>query len=126
MRTGPLRPTLRITKAVSDLQRLRILMMLKHGELCACQIVEVLSLAPSTVSKHLSILSDAGLVDMRKESRWAYFRLSDDPLEVSAHTMLKWLEDAIKDDPVIRQDSKKLQAITAIDPEILCRNQRKR
>ncbi len=46
--------TVKVTKALGDVQRLRILSLLEHGELCVCQIIEVLGLAPSTVSKHLS------------------------------------------------------------------------
>ena len=46
------------------------------GELCACQITELFGLAPSTMSKHLSILYQAGLVDSRKEGRWIYFRVA--------------------------------------------------
>jgi DNA-binding transcriptional ArsR family regulator len=45
------------------------------GELCVCQIIELLGLVPSTVSKHMSILKQAGLVENRKEARWMYYRL---------------------------------------------------
>ena len=70
--------TLNITKALSDENRIRALMMLTGGELCVCQIIEMLGLAPSTVSKHMSILRQAGLVETRKEGRWIYYRLSKD------------------------------------------------
>jgi len=53
-------------------------MMLSGGELCACQIIEMLGLAPSTVSKHMSILRQAGLVETRKEGRWIYYRLAEE------------------------------------------------
>ena len=69
MNREAMRETLRVTKALSDLQRVRILMLLRGGELCVCQIVEVLALAPSTISKHLSLLSAAGLVDWRKSRK---------------------------------------------------------
>mgnify|MGYP001377373556 FL=1 len=75
MRNDAMRAALRVTKALSDGQRVRALMLLRGGELCVCRIVEVLALAPSTVSKHLSILSEADLVDVHKEGRWAYYRL---------------------------------------------------
>ena len=64
-----------VSKALADQNRIRALLLLKDRELCVCQITEVLSLAPSTVSKHMSILKQAGLVQMRKEGRWAYYRL---------------------------------------------------
>ena len=71
-----MKATLRVTKALADTQRVRILLLLERGELCVCQIIEVLGLAPSTVSKHLSLLHAAGLVDVRKEGRWVYYSLS--------------------------------------------------
>lgn len=121
-----MRSTLRVTKALADLQRVRILMLLQAGERCVCQIVEVLALAPSTVSKHLSILSTAGLVDFRKHGRWAYYRLPEGTAGAFVRPVLKWLGDTLKTDETIEQDAKKLKAVVACDPESLCRRQRKR
>jgi len=70
-----MRALLKTTKALSDRTRLRILRLLSGGELCVCQVVAALQLAPSTVSRHLSLLEDAGLVAMRRNGRWAYYRL---------------------------------------------------
>ena len=67
-----------ITKAISDPNRVRILMALRAGELCVCRIIELLQLAPSTVSKHLTILKRAGLIEGRKEGRWMHYRLPAD------------------------------------------------
>jgi ArsR family transcriptional regulator, arsenate/arsenite/antimonite-responsive transcriptional repressor len=125
MNSDALRKTLRITKAVADLQRVRILMMLEPGELCVCQIVEVLALAPSTISKHLSILSGAGLVDFRKDGRWAYYRLPAERVDASVRPLLKWLGDALKGAAMIERDRKKLRSVVACDPGSLCRRQRK-
>ena len=55
-----------LAKALSDENRVRALMMLREGELCVCQIIELLGLAPSTVSKHMSILRQVRLVQTRK------------------------------------------------------------
>ena len=60
-----MRGCLAITKALSDANRVRVLMGLTTGELCVCQIIEMLSLAPSTVSKHMSVLRQARLVESR-------------------------------------------------------------
>jgi ArsR family transcriptional regulator, arsenate/arsenite/antimonite-responsive transcriptional repressor len=121
-----MRATLRVTKALADLQRVRILMMLASGELCVCQIVEVLGLAPSTVSKHLSILSTAGLVDSRKEGRWMYYRLPEGSAGVFVRPVLKWLSGTLKNDGAIERDARKLRAVVCCDPESLCRRQRER
>jgi DNA-binding transcriptional ArsR family regulator len=126
MSSESMKATLRVTKALADLQRVRILMMLGDGELCVCQILEVLALAPSTVSKHLSILSAAGLVDSRKEGRWMYYRLPEGAGGDRVGPVLKWLDKMLKDDERIRQDAKKLRAVVACHPGSLCRRQRER
>lgn len=121
-----LRATLRVTKALADIQRVRVLMMLQPGELCVCQIVEVLSLAPSTVSKHLSILNDARLVAARKEGRWMYYRLSEGAEGAFVRPVLRWLNESLQGDGTTAQDAEKLKAVVACDPEKLCRRQRER
>ena len=66
-----------INKALSDESRVRALLALRDQELCVCQLIELLGLAPSTVSKHMTILKQAGLVEGRKDGRWIYYRLAD-------------------------------------------------
>jgi DNA-binding transcriptional ArsR family regulator len=126
MNSEAMRSTLRITKALSDIQRLRILLMLRTGELCVCQIIAVLGLAPSTVSKHLSILSAAGLVDSRKDGRWAYYRLPQGEALKAVKPVLKWLDGAIEGDDSVAKDAKRLEAALACPPESLSERQRKR
>ncbi len=62
-------------KACSDPTRLRILHMLRGGELCVCDIVEVLNVSQPKVSRHLGHLRKAGLVDARKEGLWIHYSL---------------------------------------------------
>jgi len=64
-------------KALSEESRLRILMLLKHGELCVCDIAENLCLTQPNISFHLSMLKDAGLISDRKEGRWTYYSLNE-------------------------------------------------
>ena len=68
--------TLDVLRALADENRLRVLFALRNGELCVCQLIALLELAPSTVSKHLSILRSARLVESRKDGRWMYYRLT--------------------------------------------------
>ncbi len=67
----------RVFKALADTNRLKILKLLKEGELCACELTIALSNSQSTVSHHLSVLKNAGLIKERKEGKWSYFRLAD-------------------------------------------------
>ena len=111
MRNDAMRTTLRVTKALSDGQRIRIMMLLRGGELCVCRIVEVLALAPSTVSKHLSILSEADLVEVRKDGRWAYYRLAQGEARNTVRPVLKWLEDMLGGNETVLRDGQQLADI---------------
>lgn len=86
-----------VMKVVADPTRVRILKMLEPGELCVCQIIAVLALTPSTVSRHLSLLKSAGLVNDRKEKKWVHYsldRASEDPYVVGILQKLSaWLVD---------------------------------
>ena len=64
-------------KAITDENRVRILAALKSHELCVCQITGMLDLAPSTTSKHLSILRQARLIESRKKGKWVYYTVPD-------------------------------------------------
>ena len=80
---------LAITKTLSDQNRIRILHALsEQGELCVRQIHEILGLAASTTSKHLSILASAALVEIRREGRWSYYRLNEDDATDETHRVL--------------------------------------
>ena len=66
-----------IFKAMADPCRLKILMLLREGELCVCEIMIGLDRPQSSTSHHLSILRDAGLITERKDGRWSRYRLSE-------------------------------------------------
>jgi len=116
---------LNIAKALSDRNRLRALMLLKKQPLCVCQIIELLALAPSTVSKHMSILRQARLVEGQKNSRWMYYRLAGAKSPDYARAVVKQILDVLRDDPTIKEDRKKLDKILKVDLEKICRKQRK-
>ena len=118
-----MREILSLTKALADENRLRALCALRDRELCVCQIIELLGLAPSTVSKHLSILHQARLVDNRKDGRWGYYRLAGDEAPEPARAALAWALDSLSGVPRIREDAKTLKRILKCAPEYLCRKQ---
>ena len=66
-----------IFQAMADPCRLKILMLLKEGELCVCEIMIGLDRPQSSTSHHLSVLKDAGLIKERKDGRWSRYRLSE-------------------------------------------------
>jgi DNA-binding transcriptional ArsR family regulator len=117
-----MREFLAVMKAFADENRLRIMLALQNRELCLCQIVELLGLANSTVSRHMSILYQARLVDVRKDGRWSYFRLAETQY-VEATEVLGTAVRALSRDPIVKSDKKRLKEILKVDPEKLCRRQ---
>lgn len=86
MKTKPTTPVDAMLRAFSDRTRLRILNMLRDGELCVCHIVEVLGVPQPTASRHLAYLRRARLVIARKEGLWSYYRLT--PARTKFHEKL--------------------------------------
>ena len=112
---------LAVTRALSDASRVRMLCALRGGELCVCQLIELLQLAPSTVSRHLSILSQAELVESRKDGRWVHYHLPRKRPSGLAARMTKYAFRALTDSSTIQKDERRLKAIRNADPEKLCR-----
>lgn len=77
MTTEPMRPLVDLLKALAHPVRLRILALLRDGELCVCEVAEVLGMAPSTVSEHLTDLRRTGLVREWKVGRWVHVALAE-------------------------------------------------
>ncbi len=119
-----MREILNITKALADENRLRALYALQPKELCLCQIIELLGLAPSTVSKHMSILKQARLIEGRKEGRWIYYRLTDSEEPAGVQKAIAWVCGALAKTQRIGEDGKRLKKILCMDREELCRQYR--
>jgi DNA-binding transcriptional ArsR family regulator len=92
-------------KAISDPTRIRMLKLLEGGELCVCEIMEVLGLVQSTASKHLNILKMSGLVESRKGGTWSYYRLSDRSRNHNKD-FLKFVALHLNEDATITKDKK--------------------
>jgi len=97
----------RMFRAFSDRTRLRILNLLRPGELCVCDLVRVLDVPQPKVSRHLAYLRKAGLVTSRKEGFWAYYELASG--ENAFHRkLLECLACCFNDVPELARDSKML------------------
>ena len=118
-----MRDLMAVIKALADENRVRILMALSPKELCVCQVVELLGLAPSTVSKHMAILKQAGLVDSRKEGRWMFYRRAEEDASIEAREMTALVSRLLADDLQEREDAKRLKQILKMDRDELCRKQ---
>ncbi len=94
-------------RAFSDRTRLRILHMLRDGELCVCHIVDVLGVPQPKASRHLAYLRKAGLVKARKQGQWSYYQLA--PARTAFHQkLLDCLSCCFDDVPELAKDAKRL------------------
>ncbi len=105
----------KVAKAVADPNRVKIVKMLQHKSMCVCELKTALGLAQPTVSKHLKILEEAGLVQHRKEERWINYYLTDDRGSSYAAAMLGNLRHWLEDDPEIAALRKRLPNIRRED-----------
>lgn len=76
-----------IYKSLADKTRLHILSLLKHDEMCVCELVEVLQMTQPAISQHLRKLRQAGLVKERKTAQWVYYRLDGSNIPFFSATM---------------------------------------
>jgi len=117
----PMREFMAITRALSDPNRVRILCALRRHELCVCQITELFALATSTVSKHLSVLYQAGLVASRKAERWVFYRLPDRAAPVAVREAIDWVHKSFAQTSEAAADTAKLKRILRMDLADICR-----
>ena len=110
---------LEISKALGDGSRLRAVLALREHELCLCQLIDLLGLAPSTVSKHMAQLTRAGLVRRRKDGRWHFYRLADASASPAACAALTWIIDAAREDPTAQADAARVEELMTQDLEEL-------
>lgn len=109
-----------VAKAAADRNRIRILKLLEGGELCVCQVTTVLDLAPATISKHLSVLRTAGLVQQRRDGRWVYYRLAEQDFTPYARRVLELAAASLTDDPTVAEDRRVLGMVNAMPLQALC------
>jgi len=99
-------------RAFSDRTRLRILHLLRDGELCVGDLVQTLAVPQPTASRHLAYLRRAGLVVSRKEGLWSFYSLA--PARGSFHeTLLDCLSSCFRDVPELHEDRARLQKLSS-------------
>ncbi len=113
---------IKIFKSLSDPNRIRILKMLQGKTLCVCEITEVLKLAASTVSSHLSNLKESGLIIEKKDGKWINYSINpnpENPVLASVIAMMNlWFE---KDDTVVKDK----KSVCCVDRNKLCKTKKK-
>ena len=118
MTTSPLTSAVNTHKALAHPARIRILAMLRGGELCVCQLIAVVRLAPSTISAHLAELKRAGLVEDRKEGKWVHVRLA---VGNEAREVLASVFSTLAADPQLKADLAVLTRLRRVELVVLTR-----
>lgn len=112
-----MRNLIKTLKALGDPNRIRIIKILEVRPLCVCEITYVLRLAPSTVSKHLSILRDAGFIFDQKENKWVNYYLNKTCQFQYVKDLMPLLDKWLPNDKVIMADREK---VNIADREKIC------
>lgn len=102
---------IKVMKALSDPNRVKIVKMLQYKTMCVCEIQVALRLAQPTVSKHLRILEEAGLVDFVKEGLWVNYFLADGGRSPYVLGILDKLKHWLEDDPQVADIIERLPTI---------------
>ena len=117
MSGGDMKQFLKVMKALSDSNRVKIVKLLQHRSLCVCELTEALGLAQPTVSKHLKALEEAGLVQSIKSEKWVDYFLSDGGETPFAATLLGNLRHWLDNDKEI---ASMVEMLPNIRREIIC------
>ncbi|MGD9210802.1 MAG: metalloregulator ArsR/SmtB family transcription factor [Desulfobacteraceae bacterium] len=112
-----MRKFIKVMKALSDPNRVKMLKLLQHKVMCVCEIQDALGLAQSTTSKHLKILEEAGLITFSKEGLWVNYRLADGAQNPYVANLLGNLKHWLEEEPEITTLVAKLPEI---DRKIIC------
>ncbi|MCL7489009.1 MAG: metalloregulator ArsR/SmtB family transcription factor [Desulfobulbaceae bacterium] len=94
---------IRVMKALSDPSRVKIIKMLERKELCVCELTAALGLAQPTVSKHLKLLEEAGLVGYRKDGPWVNYSLAKESDSPYASAMLLQMKDWLNNEKEVAE-----------------------
>ena len=98
----------KILKALGDKNRLRIIKMLQKRQLCVGEITQILGLATSTVSKHLSVLRGAGIVNDTKDGKWAIYHLNHSAKNLYISSLMPLISFWLENDHQIKTDMEKV------------------
>lgn len=103
--TASLETITRALAALGDPGRFRLFCYIARGERCVCDLVDLVDLAPATVSRHLTLLRDAGLIARLKKGRWHHYRIAADgpAVELARHAA-----DLAREDPLVAADARRV------------------
>jgi len=119
-----LRDLVEVFKALSDETRLRIMKLLEDEALCVCEIMAVLGMIQSRVSRHLDILRRAGFLVARRDKKWVIYSWNREKVNAYHLPLQEMLRLWLNDDETVRRDRERLQEVKAMtlrDDKSCCR-----
>ena len=118
MKEQKLKQTTKIAKALADENRIRMLCLLKNKkDLCVCEITEIIGLAQPTISSHLKLLENAGLIESFKDGLWVNYNISNS-LDSFSSEFIEMLYKNLKNDKQIKIDEENAKKINR---DVICR-----
>lgn len=106
-------------KAFADPSRVRILLALREGELCVCELCDALAVTQSTLSTHLQVIRRAGLVSARKQGKWMYYAIAPDAKRL-LDSLTRFFSNSLAADATVRRDARKLRRRLSLRDDGAC------
>ncbi|HTI68965.1 MAG TPA: metalloregulator ArsR/SmtB family transcription factor [Candidatus Limnocylindria bacterium] len=114
-----MKPLLLAAKTLSDPTRIRVLVALREGGLCVCELCDALDVTQSTLSSHLQVIRNSGLAETRREGKWMYYTLTD-PARKLLEGFFGPFETVLAKDAKIRSDAVRLKKRLAARQQGVC------
>ncbi len=106
-------------KAFADPSRVRMLLALREGELCVCELCDALAVTQSTLSTHLQVIRRAGLVSARKQGKWMYYAIAPDAKRL-LDSLARFYSRSLSTDATLRRDARKLRQRLSLRDDGAC------
>ena len=107
---------IKVTKALSDETRLRILKVLLERECCVCEVMQALDISQSRASRNLGILQDAGFLKARRDRFWTVYYIDRQATNNYTDSLVRLIKDSSINDKALEEDSDRLKHARRIGP----------
>jgi ArsR family transcriptional regulator len=120
-----MRDLLKVTRALSDETRLRILNLLLERECCVCEVMQALDISQTRASRNLNILYDAGFLKLRKEGLWSLYSINKEDASTYFPEIIEVIKKGLKGNRVAAQDRERLKNVERVGPTCAERQRRR-
>ncbi len=111
-----MRDLTKLLKVLSDESRLRVLNLIQERECCVCEVMQVMDISQSKASRILSSLYDVGLLKLRRDGRWAFYSIEEDPENDYVREILIGIKKSMANDRAASEDLERLKTAERMGP----------